>query len=48
MFCHNCGTALRDGTRFCAKCGSAQPVLAPTPVAPPRPAAPQQHPAAPT
>ncbi len=24
MYCHNCGTQLKDGTRFCPNCGAAQ------------------------
>lgn len=32
MFCPNCGAYLNDGTRFCSKCGSAQPIAQPAQV----------------
>lgn len=46
MFCNNCGATLKDGVKFCSKCGT--PVQAQAPVAQPAPAQePVQAPVAP-
>lgn len=34
MYCKNCGSQLRDGSRFCANCGSAIPAAAAAPAVP--------------
>lgn len=47
MYCPNCGAEVRDGSKFCANCGTRLSTAPSTPAAPSTPVAPQPAEAAP-